>query len=45
LHCAMSDAHADMKDWELPNEAPTALRPFGAIKGPPRCHGIVHQAF
>jgi hypothetical protein len=30
--------------WELPNEASTASRPLGAIKGPPRRHGATHQA-
>jgi hypothetical protein len=31
--------------WDLPNEAPAAPRPPGAIKGTPRCHGAVHQVF
>jgi hypothetical protein len=31
-----SGAPATREGWELPNEAPTAPRPFGAIKGTPR---------
>jgi hypothetical protein len=31
-----SGAPVDKEGWELPNEAPTAPRPFGAIKGTPR---------
>jgi hypothetical protein len=34
-----SDAPADREGWELPNEALTAPRSLGAIKGPPRRHG------
>jgi hypothetical protein len=38
IRCAtgQSSAPATRKGWELPNEAPTAPRPFGAIKGTPR---------
>ena len=31
-----SGALADKEGWELPNEAPMAPRPLGAIKGTPR---------
>jgi hypothetical protein len=31
-----SGAPATREGWELPNEAPMAPRPFGAIKGTPR---------
>jgi hypothetical protein len=31
-----SGAPADREGWELPNEAPTAPRPFRTIKGTPR---------
>jgi hypothetical protein len=31
-----SGASTDNEGWELPNEAPTAPRPLGAIKGTPR---------
>jgi hypothetical protein len=31
-----SGAPATREGWELPNEAPTAPMPFGAIKGTPR---------
>jgi hypothetical protein len=31
-----SGAPATREGWELPNEAPMALRPFGTIKGTPR---------
>jgi hypothetical protein len=31
-----SDARADREGWDIPNEAPTAPRPLGAIKGSPR---------
>jgi hypothetical protein len=31
-----SGAPANREDWELPNEAPTAPRPLGTIKGTPR---------
>jgi hypothetical protein len=38
VRCAtgQSGAPATREGWELPNEAPTAPRPFGAIKGTPR---------
>jgi hypothetical protein len=32
-YCSLSGAPATREGWELPNEAPTAPRPFGAIKG------------
>jgi hypothetical protein len=45
-------APATREGWELPNEAPTAPRPFGAIKGTPRrlkqvqkCSQQVHTSF
>jgi hypothetical protein len=43
VRCAagQSGASADKEGWELPNEAPTALRSLGAIKGPPSHHGAV----
>jgi hypothetical protein len=31
-----SGAPTDKEGWELPNEASTAHRPFGTIKGTPR---------
>jgi hypothetical protein len=31
-----SGAPIDMEGWELPNEAPKALRPLGTTKGIPR---------
>jgi hypothetical protein len=36
VECAtrQSGAHTDREGWELPNEAPIAPRPLGAIKGP-----------
>jgi hypothetical protein len=47
-----SGAPATREGWELPNEAPTALRPFRAIKGTPRrlkhvhkCSQQVHTSF
>jgi hypothetical protein len=38
VRCAtgQSGALANREGWELPNEAPTASRPFGTIKGTPR---------
>jgi hypothetical protein len=54
VRCAtgQSGAPATREDWELPNEAPTAPRPFGAIKGTPRrlkqahkCSQQVHAPF
>jgi hypothetical protein len=38
IRCAtgQSGAPATREGWELPNEAPTAPRPFEAIKGTPR---------
>jgi hypothetical protein len=47
VRCAtgQSGAHAGREGWELPNEAPTAPKPLGAIKGPPRRHGVVHQSY
>jgi hypothetical protein len=38
-----SSAPATREGWELPNEAPTAPRPFGAIKGTPRRLKQVHK--
>jgi hypothetical protein len=32
-----SGAPTDREGWELPNEAPTAPRPLGTIKGTPWC--------
>jgi hypothetical protein len=47
-----SGAPANREGWELPNEAPTAPRPFGTIKGTPRrlqqvrkCSQQVHTSF
>jgi hypothetical protein len=46
VRCAIgqSGAPASMEDWELPNDAPTAPRPFGAIKGTPRHLKQVHKS-
>jgi hypothetical protein len=35
-HSGQSGAPANKEGWELPNEAPTAPRPLGAIKGTPK---------
>jgi len=45
VRCAtgQSGAPATREGWELPNEAPTAPRPFGAIKGTPRRLKQVHK--
>jgi hypothetical protein len=45
VRCAIgqSGAPATREGWELPNEAPMALRPFGAIKGTPRRLKQVHK--
>jgi hypothetical protein len=40
-----SGAPANREGWELPNEAPTAPRPFGTIKGTPRRLQQVHTSF
>jgi hypothetical protein len=54
VRCAtgQSGAPATREGWERPNEAPTAPRPFGAIKGTPRhlkqvhkCSQQVHTSF
>jgi hypothetical protein len=54
VRCAtgQSAAPATREGWELPNEAPTTPRPFGAIKGTPRrlkqahkCSQQVHTSF
>jgi hypothetical protein len=54
VRCAteQSGAPATREGWEHPNEAPTAPRPFGAIKGTPRrlkqhnkCSQQVHTSF
>jgi hypothetical protein len=39
-----SGAPANREGWELPNEAPTDPRPFGTIKGTPRCLQQVHNS-
>jgi hypothetical protein len=46
VRCAtgQSGAPATREGWELPNEAPTAPRPFGAIKGTPRRLKQVHKS-
>jgi hypothetical protein len=45
VRCAtgQSGAPRTREGWELPNEAPTAPRPFGAIKGTPRRLKQVHK--
>jgi hypothetical protein len=45
VRCAIgqSGAPATREGWELPNEAPTAPRPFGVIKGTPRRLKHVHK--
>jgi hypothetical protein len=35
VYCSLSGAPATREGWEPPNEAPTAPRPFGAIKRDP----------
>jgi hypothetical protein len=54
VRCATGQfgAPATREGWELPNEAPTAPRPFGAIKGTPgrlkqehKCSQQVHTSF
>jgi hypothetical protein len=54
VRCAtgQSGAPATREGWALPNEAPTAPRPFVAIKGTPRrlkqvykCSQQVHTSF
>jgi hypothetical protein len=40
-----SGACTNREGWELPNEAPTAPRPLGCVKGPHWLYGDVHQAF
>jgi hypothetical protein len=46
IRCATGQfgAPATREGWELPNEAPTAPRPFGAIKGTPRRLKQVHKS-
>jgi hypothetical protein len=46
VRCAngQSGAPANRKGWELPNEAPTAPRPFGTLKGTPRRLQQVHKS-
>ena len=46
VRCAtgQSGAPATREGWELPNEALTAPRPFGAIKGTPRRLKQVHKS-
>jgi hypothetical protein len=46
VRCAtrQSGAPATREGWELPNKAPTAPRPFGAIKGTPRRLKQVHKS-
>jgi hypothetical protein len=45
VRCAIgqSGAPATREGWELPDEAPMAPRPFGAIKGTPRRLKQVHK--
>jgi hypothetical protein len=46
VRCATGQpgAPATREGWELPNEAPTAPRPFAAIKGTPSRLKQVHKS-
>jgi hypothetical protein len=46
VQCATGQfgAPATREGWELPNEAPTTPKPFGAIKGTPRRLKQVHKS-